>query len=138
VRAVDAGTPRPARTTRGWRVFAGPRRAGAWRGFPAAVGRRPAPPAPWVFGPWYQGPALQEFRDADVPVSVSQTYLHYLPCGDDRSTEPARTSAAHPLGYAITPYFHPMICTSYTPPFTPAPPPAPPPLSATPPPPLLP
>src|SRR5262249_60500644 len=69
------------------------------------------------FGPWYQGPALQEFRDADVPVSVSQTYLHYLPCGDDRSNEPARTSAAHALGYAITTYFNPMICTSYTPAF---------------------
>ena len=67
------------------------------------------------FGPWYQGPALQAFRDADVPVSVSQTYLHYLPCGDDRSGEPARTAAAHALGYAITTYFNPMICTSYTP-----------------------
>jgi alpha-D-xyloside xylohydrolase len=87
------------------------------RRFTAAVGRQPPPAAPWVFGPWYQGPALQAFRDADVPVSVSQTYLHYLPCGDDRANEPARTDAAHALGYAITTYFNPMICTSYTPVF---------------------
>jgi len=50
-------------------------------------------------------------------VSVSQTYLHYLPCGDDRSKEPQRTSAAHALGYAITTYFNPMICRSYQPVF---------------------
>jgi len=113
----DGVTPRPAPTTLRFRVFAGPRPADVLRRFSAAVGRQPDPPAPWVFGPWYQGPALQEFRDADVPVSVSQTYLHYLPCGDDRSNEPARTAAAHALGYAITTYFNPMICTSYTPAF---------------------
>src|SRR5262249_53979923 len=62
-------------------------------------------------------PALQMFRDADVPVSVSQTYLHYLPCGQDRSGQPALTSAAHALGYANTTYFNPMICTSYLPAF---------------------
>jgi alpha-glucosidase (family GH31 glycosyl hydrolase) len=109
---------RPAPTTLRFRVFAGPRPADVLRRFTAAVGRQPSPAAPWVFGPWYQGPALQAFRDADVPVSVSQTYLHYLPCGDDRSNEPARTAAAHALGYAITTYFNPMICTSYTPAFT--------------------
>ena len=117
VGAPDGMTPRPAPTTLRLRVFAGPRPADVLRRFTAAVGRQPDPPAPWVFGPWYQGPALQAFRDADVPVSVSQTYLHYLPCGDDRSGEPTRTAAAHALGYAITTYFNPMICTSYTPAF---------------------
>src|SRR5262245_8121592 len=118
VGAPEGMSPRPGPTTLRLRVFAGPRPADVLARFTSAVGRQPAPAAPWVFGPWYQGPALQAFRDADVPVSVSQTYLHYLPCGGDRSNEPGRTSAAHALGYAITTYFNPMICTSYTPAFT--------------------
>src|SRR5262245_12451879 len=64
------GTPAaPAPTTLRFRVFAGPRPADVLRRYTAAVGRQPPPAAPWVFGPWYQGPALQEFRDADIPVS---------------------------------------------------------------------
>ncbi len=118
VGAPDGMSARPAPATLRFRVFAGPHPADVLRRFTAAVGRQPPPAAPWVFGPWYQGPALQAFRDADVPVSVSQTYLHYLPCGDDRTNEPARTADAHALGYAITTYFNPMICTSYTPAFT--------------------
>jgi alpha-glucosidase (family GH31 glycosyl hydrolase) len=118
VGAPEGMTPRPGPTTLRFRVFAGPRPADVLRRFTAAVGRQPAPAAPWVFGPWYQGPALQAFRDGDVPVSVSQTYLHYLPCGNDPTNEPARTAEAHALGYAITTYFNPMICTSYVPPFT--------------------
>src|SRR5262249_37374013 len=113
VGAPEGMASRPAPTTLRFRVFAGPRPADVLRRFTAAVGRQPPPAAPWVFGPWYQGPALQAFRDADIPVSVSQTYLHYLPCGDDASNEPARTAAAHALGYAITTYFNPMICTTH-------------------------
>src|SRR5262249_54470899 len=116
--APEGMAPRPGPTTLRFRVFAGPRPADVLRRFTAAVGRQPPPAAPWLFGPWYEGPALQAFRDADAPVSVSQTFLHYLPCGQDRSGEPARTSAAHALGYAVTTYFNPMICTSYTPAFT--------------------
>src|SRR5262249_12069048 len=115
VGAPDGVAPRRAPTPLRFRVFAGPRPADVLRRFSAAVGRQPDPPAPWVFGPWYQGPALQEFRDADVPVSVSQTYLHYLPCGDDRSGEPARTAAAPALRYPITTYSNPMTCTTSTP-----------------------
>jgi alpha-glucosidase len=118
VGAPEGMAPRPAPTTLRFRVFAGPRPVDVLRRFTAAVGRQPAAAAPWVFGPWYQGPALQAFRDVDIPVSVSQTYLHYLPCGDDATNEPARTAAAHALGYAITTYFNPMICTTYTPAFT--------------------
>jgi alpha-glucosidase (family GH31 glycosyl hydrolase) len=118
VGAPEGMMPRLAPTSLRFRVFAGPHPADVLRRFTAAVGRQPAPAAPWVFGPWYQGPALQAFRDGDVPVSVSQTYLHYLPCGDDPSIEPTRTAAAHALGYAITTYFNPMICTSYTPAFS--------------------
>jgi alpha-glucosidase (family GH31 glycosyl hydrolase) len=117
VGSPEGMTPRPGPTILRFRVFAGPHPADVLRRFTAAVGRQPAPAARWVFGPWYQGPALQAFRDADVPVSVSQTYLHYLPCGDDASNEPARTAAAHALGYAITTYFNPMICASYKPAF---------------------
>jgi len=117
VGAPDGMTVRPAPSTLRFRVFAGPRPTDVLRRFTEAIGRQPKPAAPWVFGPWYQGEALQAFRDADVPVSVSQTYFHYLPCGGDRSHEPARTSAAHALGYAITTYFNPMICTSFAPVF---------------------
>jgi alpha-glucosidase (family GH31 glycosyl hydrolase) len=117
VGAPDGMPARPGPATLRFRVFAGPRPADVLRRFTAALGRQPPPAAPWVFGPWYQGPALQALRDADVPVSVSQTYLHYLPCGNDRANEPARTSAAHALGYAITTYFNPMICRSYQPTF---------------------
>ena len=117
VGAPDGMAARPGPAALRFRVFAGPRPADVLRRFTAALGRQPPPAAPWVFGPWYQGPALQEMRDADVPISVSQTYLHYLPCGNDRANEPERTSAAHALGYAITTYFKPMICTSYQPAF---------------------
>lgn len=115
VRSPDGATPLPVATTLRFRVFAGPHGTDVLRRFTRAVGRQPAPAAPWVFGPWYQGAALQALRDADVPISVSQTYLHYLPCGGDRTGEPARTAAAHALGYAITTYVNPMICTSLQP-----------------------
>src|SRR4029077_1394613 len=88
MRSPDGAAPLPTPTTLRSRVFAGPRAADVLGRFTRAVGRQPRPAAPWVFGPWYQGPALQELRDADVPVSVSQTYLHYLPCGGDRTNEP--------------------------------------------------
>ena len=118
VGAPDGVPARPAPVTLRFRVFAGPRPADVLRRFTDVIGRQPRPAAPWVFGPWFQGDGqLQAMRDADVPISVAQTYFHYLPCGGDRSREPARTSAAHALGYAITTYFNPMICTSYTPVF---------------------
>ena len=59
------------------------------------VGRQP-PPAKWFFGPWYQPTGddrVPRLRSApggarpsrragyDVPVTVAQTYTHYLPCG---------------------------------------------------------
>ena len=47
--AVTRGRPRLR-----LRVFAGPRPADALRRFTAATGRQPAPPADWVFGPWFQ------------------------------------------------------------------------------------
>jgi alpha-glucosidase (family GH31 glycosyl hydrolase) len=75
-----------------------------------------------VFGAWYQPGGSQDeqlaqveqLRKADAPVSVAQTYLHYLPCGADRSNEPVRTQELHAQGVAVTTYFNPMLCESYT------------------------
>ncbi len=107
------------------RFFAGPRPADALRRFSAAVGRQPRAAAPWVFGPWYQpgngGDELALLREADAPVSVLQTYTHYLPCGDqETAAERARVAAAHAAGTAITTYFNPMVCTNYTAAYGPA------------------
>jgi alpha-glucosidase (family GH31 glycosyl hydrolase) len=103
------------------RFFAGPAPADALRRFTRDTGRQPAPPA-WAFGPWFQakGDELAQVRllqRADAPLSVLQTYLHYLPCGDQQGVEPAqpgRTAAAHRAGVAITTYFNPMVCANYS------------------------
>lgn len=104
---------------------AGPDPADALRRASSMIGRQPPPAAPWFFGPWYQphGPdseieQARALRDADVPGSAISTFLHYLPCGAQQGVEadqPPRTSAAHAAGYAITTYFNPMICESYSP-----------------------
>jgi alpha-glucosidase (family GH31 glycosyl hydrolase) len=108
------------------RFFAGPKPADALERFTRETGRQPPPPAPWVFGPWLQPPGgtesqlelLDQQRAADVPLSVAQTYLHYLPCGDQvgrRDSERARTAGIHERGLAVTTYFNPMVCSSYSP-----------------------
>jgi alpha-glucosidase (family GH31 glycosyl hydrolase) len=103
------------------RVFSGPRPAGALRRMSASVGRQPPPPAPFVFGPWYQPRDDEEailagLRRADAPLSVAQTYTHYLPCEDQRGREAAereRVARFHREGLAVTTYFNPMICTEH-------------------------
>ena len=107
------------------RFFAGPKPAGALRRFSKAVGRQPQAKAPWVYGPWFQpgndAADLATLRDADAPVSVFQTYAHYLPCGEQQTaTELARTQAAHDGGVAITTYFNPMVCANYAARYDPA------------------
>lgn len=120
--------PLPAPERLAFRVFAGPTPADVLRRFTERTGRQPAPAAPWLFGPWIQlGGSLEtrlarmeQFRAADVPVSVVQTYTHYLPCGDHadrRETERMQVDAMHEAGAAITTYFNPMICESYSPRF---------------------
>jgi alpha-glucosidase (family GH31 glycosyl hydrolase) len=102
------------------RFFAGPAPADALRRFTRETGRQPTAPA-WAFGPWFQarGDELTQVRvlqRADAPLSVLQTYLHYLPCGDQQGVEaaqPGRTAAAHRLGVAITTYVNPMVCATY-------------------------
>lgn len=102
------------------RFFAGPKPADALGRFTRDIGRQPMPEAPWVYGAWYQAGdeavELDAQRAADVPVSVLQTYLHYLPCGDhvgSEAAQPGRTAAAHGRGVAITTYFNPMVCVNY-------------------------
>jgi sulfoquinovosidase len=103
------------------RVFGGPFPAGVLRRLTARIGRQPRP-APYVFGPWYQPrddeeAILAQLQRADVPMSVAQTYTHYLPCEDQRGREQAereRVARFHREGLAVTTYFNPMICTDHT------------------------
>ena len=84
-------------------VFGGPRPADVLRRMTARVGRQPAPPGAFVFGPWYQPrddeeAILADLQRRDVPLSVAQTYTHYLPCEaqrDRREAERARVARFH-------------------------------------------
>ena len=79
-------------TTLGLRVFAGPRPASVLRRFTARVGRQP-PASPYWLGPWYQPRRgdergeLERFLRGNVPLTLAQTYTHYLPCGDHEGAE---------------------------------------------------
>ena len=103
------------------RVFAGPRPAGVLRRLTRTVGVQPRPSSPAVFGPWYQPrdeerSILARLQRDDVPLSVAQTYTHYLPCADQAGREAAereRVRAFHERGLAVTTYFNPMICTEH-------------------------
>ena len=100
------------------RFFAGPKPAKALKRFTSAVGRQPPAKAPWQYGPWFQPGSdaedLATLREADAPVSVFQTYTHYLPCGEQVTAgEQARAQAAHDGGVAITTYFNPMVCADH-------------------------
>jgi alpha-glucosidase (family GH31 glycosyl hydrolase) len=104
-----------------FRVFAGPEPADVLRRLTAATGRQPRPPAPFVFGPWYQPRDDEEailagLRRADAPLSLAQTYTHYLPCADQvgrKQRERERVARFHAEGLAVTTYFNPMICTDH-------------------------
>jgi len=126
---VDAPGSAPPPDRLAFRVFAGPTPAEALARFSRAVGRQPPPGAPWVLGPWVQltGPLEQRLeqlatlRAAGGPVSVVQTYTHYLPCGDHvgrEDSERALVNALHAAGVAVTTYFNPMLCESYEPRFS--------------------
>lgn len=105
-------------------VFAGPQPAGVVTRYSDYSGRQPEA-EPWFFGPWFQ-PTLEKeplelakrFRAEDVPVTLAQTYTHYLPCGAQKGKEKEereRVAAYHALGYKITTYFNPHVCTTYHP-----------------------
>ena len=80
----------------------GPSPADALRRLTRPPGRQPTAAAPWFFGPWYQphrrgaerSTRSRRLREADVPASAANTYLHYLPCGDQRG-HPRPSSRAH-------------------------------------------
>jgi alpha-glucosidase (family GH31 glycosyl hydrolase) len=124
----DAGEQQAAPANLRLRVFGGGSPAATLRRFTRYAGRQPAPAAPWVWGAWFQPGGtldeqlaqLQKLREADAPVSVMQTYLHYLPCGAHVGGEDAereRVQAFHARGTAVTTYFNPMICADYQPRF---------------------
>ncbi len=104
------------------RVIAGPTPAAALRRMTARVGRQPPPPGAFVFGPWYQPrddeqAILADLQRRDVPLSVAQTYTHYLPCEAQRgrrAAERERVGRFHRAGLAVTTYFNPMICTEHS------------------------
>lgn len=113
-----------------FRVFSGPRPAGALRRMSAATGRQPEPDAPWLFGPWFQTghsntePGELSFvdalREADAPVSAVETHMRYMPCGSDvgsESTESDRTKSFHSRGLAALSYSREAVCASYAGPF---------------------
>jgi alpha-glucosidase len=106
-----------------FRVFGGPTPAAALQRYTAAVGRQLANPLPWFFGPWLEPDTderIGQFLAADVPTSVTATFVHYLPCGAQQGHEQEqidRTAALNAKGTAVLTYFNPMICTNYPPPF---------------------
>lgn len=101
------------------RFFAGPTPADALRRLSGATGRQPSP-APFFFGPWVQpkGDSMDTVATlaaSDIPTSLLQTYLHYLPCQAQAGREQEQrdfTGQVHAAGLAVTTYFNPMICTS--------------------------
>ncbi len=101
------------------RVFGGPTPAKALARMTEAIGRQPAPTTPAVFGAWFQprgdaAAAIADQRAGGVPVSVAQTYVHYMPCGQQNpDREKALTDGLHAQGVAVTTYMNPMVCTSY-------------------------
>ena len=105
------------------RVFAGPTTADVVRRLGEATGRQPDP-APWFFGPWYQPTGANDFRVAlasrwrewDVPMTVAQTYTHYLPCGShlaNRQAERDRVKLYHDTGYMVTTYVNSFVCNAH-------------------------
>ncbi|WP_254838404.1 TIM-barrel domain-containing protein [Natronomonas marina] len=104
-------------------VFAGPDPADAVAAFSGFVGRQPEP-ADWIFGPWFQaaGPGdfredlTRLFREWDVPTTVRETSIHYLPCADqagDREFHRERTARDHERGYKVTAYVNSFVCENH-------------------------
>lgn len=104
-------------------VFGGPTPAAALGRFVAHNGRQP-PPAEWFFGPWYQPLGTTEFRRElvtnwrawDVPVTVAQTYAHYLPCAAQSGRREAlreETDYYHQNGYRVTTYVNSFVCRNH-------------------------
>lgn len=116
-----------------FRVYAGPAPADVVARFTTdpEAGRQPSP-GEWFFGPWYEpgsttgavggpGAGAEELarlwrEEWDVPLTVAQSYTHYLPCGSHlnaREKERARVAMYHGLGYAVTTYVNSFVCQDH-------------------------
>ena len=105
----------------------GPRPADVLRRLTARVGRQPPPPRRVYFGPWFQPagddePRPKLRRAARPPTRRSRSAQTYTPLPARAATSRAasderarRVGALHAAGLAVTTYFNPMICTTYTP-----------------------
>ncbi|MDQ2623341.1 MAG: hypothetical protein M3Y45_09935, partial [Actinomycetota bacterium] len=112
---------RPSPTQLRLNFYAGPTPARTLSRLTRAIGRQPDP-APWFLGPWVQAhggdrATVDRLQQADIPSSVTQTYAHYLPCGQsiNHADEIKRAGLYHENGMAVTTYFNPMICTNWNP-----------------------
>ncbi len=113
-------------------VYPGPTPAEALARFSESIGRQPEP-AEWFFGPWYQAAGDHEFREAlsarwrewDIPMTVRETSIHYLPAadhkqGDDFHPERGtpefhtqRTASHHEQGYRLTAYVNSFVSENH-------------------------
>jgi alpha-glucosidase (family GH31 glycosyl hydrolase) len=105
------------------RLFAGSRPADALRAMSGAIGRQPAPTAPWLLGPWVQtghdneepeeGARIEALVAADAPLSAVETHMRYLPCEDNLGRDAelrARTAALNAQGAAALAYMNNEVC----------------------------
>jgi sulfoquinovosidase len=102
-------------------VVAGPTPAAVLDRYTTRVGRQPHP-APWFFGPWYQStgadaPAVMAgWRQRDIPMTVAQTYTHYLPCAAQagrRDDIRAAVDEFHRNGFKVTTYVNSFVCQDH-------------------------
>jgi len=99
-----------------YRLYAGPTTADIVERFTADTGRQPKP-AEWFFGPWLQpGPGPEFWRANDVPLTVAQTYAHYLPCAaqfGNRGAQRERVAGWHEQGIKVTTYVNSFVCSGH-------------------------
>eukprot|EP01116_Phalansterium_solitarium_P017972 TRINITY_DN4583_c0_g1_i1.p1 TRINITY_DN4583_c0_g1~~TRINITY_DN4583_c0_g1_i1.p1 ORF type:complete len:865 (+),score=299.14 TRINITY_DN4583_c0_g1_i1:645-3239(+) len=88
-------------------------------------------PPPFVFGAWKQmGSSMPNATDLqvaariiqeDIPISLSQGYVHFFPDGGQRGQEAqltAQNAEFHRMGMKSTCYFNPYVSESYQPVFS--------------------
>lgn len=100
-----------------YRVYGGPKPAGALARFTADSGRQPEP-AKWFFGPWDQtggGKDPLYWRANDVPVTVAQNWTPYFACEGNPGSSPgarrALTDYYHSAGFKATAYVNTFVCS---------------------------
>ena len=102
--ARTAGASRRRRRRSACACSRAPGRRASLRRFTARVGRQPPAPPPTGSGPGTSPAAatsaaeLERFLRGNVPLTLAQTYTHYLPCGD-HAGQPRPTSALAPRAF---------------------------------------